>query len=133
MSKVMVFGTFDGLHLGHIDFINQALIIAEKLIVIVARDKNVYKIKGHYPKYTENKRLAILKEKYKNNHKIQILFGQVQDPYRVIEKYKPDTICLGYDQSGFSLNLSIKYPSIKIFRLKPFYPKKYKSSLLNKL
>ena len=39
----MVFGTFDGLHKGHINFFQQAVKLAKNsyLIVSIARDKNV--------------------------------------------------------------------------------------------
>ena len=46
MKKVMVFGTFDIVHMGHIHMFEQAREYGDKLIVIVARDNNVEKIKG---------------------------------------------------------------------------------------
>ena len=41
----MVFGTFDGLHKGHLNFFKQAKKLAQKsfLIVSIARDLNVLK------------------------------------------------------------------------------------------
>ena len=59
----MVFGTFDGLHKGHISFFKQAknLIKNSFLIVSIARDKNVIKIKGKEPKLSENERLILVK------------------------------------------------------------------------
>ena len=48
MEKIMVFGTFDGVHKGHINFFKQARVLSKNpyLIVSIARDKNVKKIKG---------------------------------------------------------------------------------------
>ena len=48
MKKVMVFGTFDGLHEGHLDFFRQAREYGDYLIVAVARDVNVKKIKKSF-------------------------------------------------------------------------------------
>jgi len=50
-TKIMVFGTFDGLHKGHLNFFWQArkLAVDSFLVVSIARDKNVIKIKGKSP------------------------------------------------------------------------------------
>ena len=55
--KVMVFGTFDGLHEGHKNFFKQARKYGDYLLVVVGRDKNVEKMKGHLPQRNENERM----------------------------------------------------------------------------
>ena len=45
----MVFGAFDGLHPGHLDFFRQAKEYGDTLVVSVGTDKNVEKIKGKKP------------------------------------------------------------------------------------
>src|SRR5688572_18630095 len=64
--RVMVFGTFDGLHLGHEHFFKQARALAKTgrpaLIVSVARDRNVLRIKGQQPQLGERQRLALIKK-----------------------------------------------------------------------
>ena len=74
LSKVMVFGTFDGLHKGHLDFFKQAKNFTKNsfLIVSIARDKNVFKIKGEYPSLRESARMALVK-KWKKRLKKKIL------------------------------------------------------------
>ena len=49
--RIMVFGTFDGLHEGHLDFFKQARQLSKNpfLIVSIARDKNVKIIKKIFP------------------------------------------------------------------------------------
>ena len=49
--KVMVFGTFDGLHPGHLSYFKQARKYGDYLIAIVALDENVLQFKGHRPKF----------------------------------------------------------------------------------
>ena len=125
MKKVMVFGTFDVLHKGHLNFFEQARKYGDYLIVVVARDKTVKKIKGNPPRNNEKQRLMRIK-KYANKS----VLGYIRDKYKVIKNFKPDIICLGYDQKA-SLKELRKF-KITIKRLKSYKPNKYKSSKLYK-
>ena len=127
MSKVMVFGTFDGLHKGHLNFFQQARQYGDNLVIAVARDKNVEKFKNHLPKLREQKRLAEIKKAKVGD---KVILGQIKNPYNVIKNEKPDVICLGYDQSSFSNGLKKVFPKIKIIRLKSYKDNIYKSSKL---
>ena len=49
-----------------------------------------------------------------------------KDRSRIIKKIKPRIICLGYDQPL----LKLKNKKIRIIRLKPYKPEKYKSSFM---
>lgn len=133
MKKVLVFGAFDGIHEGHLDFFKQAKECGDYLIAIVGRDETVKKIKGQYPEKNENERLEDVKKQTLID---ETRLGGLNDPYKIIEKVQPDTICLGYDQNSFSENLEkeLKDRKIKtqIIRLKAFEPEKYHSSKLNK-
>ena len=130
----MVFGTFDGLHKGHIDFFKQAkkLVKNSFLIVSIARDKNVIKIKRKRPRFSENERLILVK-KNKLVDKV-VLAGRVKYLPHIL-KEKPDIIALGYDQKAYvkdlKKDLKNKNILIKIVRLKPYKEKIYKSHLLN--
>ncbi|MAG08331.1 FAD synthase [Candidatus Woesearchaeota archaeon] len=130
MQKVLVFGTFDIIHPGHLNFFNQARKHG-KLTVIVSRDKTVKQVKGKNPLHNEKKRQEKLKSLHVAEH---ILLGSLKDKYAIIKKIKPDIICLGYDQEHFidKLKEKIKEFSLntKIIRLKPYKEKKYKSSKL---
>jgi cytidyltransferase-like protein len=44
-KKVMTFGTFDLFHPGHVYYISQAESLADELIIIIARDERVKKMK----------------------------------------------------------------------------------------
>ena len=123
----MVFGTFDVIHPGHLNFFKQAKKFGRKLIVVVARDVNVKRIKGRLPKLDESERSEEVRKTIKQSND-QTILGQIKNPYAVIKKEKPDVICLGYDQNSFSKGLKKKFPKIKIVRLKPYKADIYKSS-----
>ena len=131
-KKVMVFGTFDVFHKGHQIFLKQARKLGEFLIVVVALDKTVRKVKKHKTRNSEAKRLLTVK---KSGLVDKVILGNLTDKYAVIKKYKPDVIGLGYDQDIFTSELQdrlaeFKLDKTRIIRLKSYYPKKYKSSLL---
>ena len=134
-KKIMVFGTFDGLHRGHLNFFKQAKSFMKNsfLIVSIARDINVFKIKGKYPFLNEKERMILVK-KCKLADKV-ILSG-IKNHIPHIVKEKPDVIALGYDQKAYIKNLKKdlknKGISVKIIRLKPYKEKIYKNGLLNK-
>lgn len=131
MIKVMVFGTFDILHKGHINFLNQAKKHGDYLIVTVANDSNVYKIKNKNPLYTQEKR----KKEIENlNIASKVIIGNknIKKYFEIIKNELPNIICLGYDQDDLNLEKTIKENNleIKIIRLKPYKEHIFKSSIL---
>ena len=131
----MAFGTFDLLHPGHKYFLRQAKKQGDYLIVVIARDTTVKKIKGELPRQNEKQRLkAILSLNLADK---VVLGDRGLNKYRVIEKYRPDIICLGYDQTSFIDGLKKKIGELKlktkIIRLKPFQAHKYKTSIIKKI
>ncbi len=134
-TRIMVFGTFDILHKGHLNFFKQARALSKKpfLIVSVARDINVKKIKGHKPVNCEKKRFMKVKAlKFVD----KTVLGGIKNHIPHIIKEKPDVIALGYDQKKYVQNLKSDLTrrglNVKIERLKAFMPQVYKSSLINK-
>lgn len=90
----MATGTFDLLHLGHIYFLKEAKKLGDQLIVVVATDATVRKLK-HEPVTPEQIRLELIKE-------LRIVdeayLGHEDDMYTIVAEIKPDIIALGYDQ-----------------------------------
>jgi len=132
-SKVMIFGTFDIFHPGHRSFLNQAKKYGESLIAVIARDETVLEIKKRKPMNSEKIRLDNVK---KNKLADKVILGSLSDKYAAIKKYRPDVICLGYDQKFFieeleSILEKFSLEKTKIIRLKPHKPEIYKSSKLN--
>ena len=132
--KIMVFGIFDGLHEGHLNFFKQAknFIKNSFLIVSIARDDNVFRIKGYKTKFKDIERRDLVK---KCNIVDKVIMAGKKNYLRHILKELPDIIALGYDQKAYvkelKKDLKIKGISIKIIRLKPFKEKIYKNHLLH--
>lgn len=130
---VMVFGVYDRLHPGHRAFLGQAKKYGSNLIVVVARDSAVFKLKKRWPQENEKTRL-------KNVARLKMVsravWGDIrQGSYNVIKKYKPDIICLGYDQQWLGRDIKQKMhngqiPLIKLIKLMSYQPKRFHSSFL---
>lgn len=97
---VLASGVFDLLHLGHVKFLEEAKNAGGKkaeLVVIIARDSTVQKIKGRKPIMPENQR-RMLVESLKVVDEA-VLGLENLDVADVIDRIKPDLIALGYDQA----------------------------------
>lgn len=131
MKTVMAFGTFDIFHKGHQSYLEQAKKLGDKLIVVVARDETVMRVKKQDARNKEQIRLKNLKSSGLTDG---VVLGGLKNKYAAIEKYRPDAIALGYDQKTNLAELKEKLQELKlqtkIIRLKSFKPEIYKSSKL---
>lgn len=126
MKKVIVFGTFDLLHDGHLHMLNEAKEYGDYLIVVIARDDVVCKIKGRSAINDEKTRLLNIQ---KLNLANKVRLGCIDDRYQVIREEKPDIIALGYDQKVFVDKLVDNIDdNVQIVRLAAFNPEVNKSS-----
>ena len=94
MVKVMATGTFDLIHMGHIFYLKEAKKLGDKLIVVVATDSTVRRLK-HEPINPEKIRLNLIRELRVVD---EAYLGKEDDMYIIVKKIKPDIIALGYDQ-----------------------------------
>lgn len=128
---IMAFGTFDFFHAGHDNYLQQARALGDQLVVVVARDETVKKVKGAAPLYNERKRLRDVQN---SKHVDRAVLGFTDDKYRVIKKYAPSVLALGYDQYVFTYGLENYFIkenlNIEMVRLAPFQPETFKSSLI---
>jgi cytidyltransferase-like protein len=134
MTRIMVFGTFDMIHKGHEDFFRQARSLAEEpfLIVSVARDVSVERIKGAHPRNGEDDRLIAVELHELVN---EAMLGDKEGYMEHIKKVAPDIIALGYDQSGEYVDkleeeLRAAGLSTKVVRLQAYQPETFKTSKL---
>ena len=96
---VLASGVFDLLHLGHVKFLEEAKKEGGKnawLVVIVARDSTVEKIKNRKPVMPENQRRRLVESLKVVDE--AILGLEDFDIGDVIKIVNPDLIALGYDQ-----------------------------------
>jgi len=132
MKTVMAFGTFDIFHKGHGYFLRQAKKHGDYLIVVVARNATVEENKKEAPMNDEYERVKSVK---KSGLADRVLLGSMGDKYALIAEYRPDVICLGYNQEFFVENLQEKLKEFGLektetVRLKSYKPEVYKSSIL---
>jgi FAD synthetase len=100
MTKtVLTSGAFDLLHYGHIRLLEEAKKLGgpgSKLVVIIARDETVRRLKGRRPVIPEDQRRAVV-EALKMVDEALLGYEDL-DMTSVIEKVKPDIIAVGHDQ-----------------------------------
>lgn len=95
-KQVVIAGTFDILHPGHIFLISEAGKMGD-VIVVVARDRNVLRAKGHPPVISEEQRLFMV-QSLKGVSKA-ILGHESADNLQIIEELNPDILLLGPNQN----------------------------------
>jgi FAD synthetase len=136
MKTALAFGSFDILHPGHLHYLKAASRYG-RLIVIVARDSSIRKLKGRSPVMDENSRLELVGSlKFVDK---AVLGGRIRrwnDAYNILLEYKPDFLVFGYDQNvdmdylhGFLARNGIRP---RIVRLKAHNKKSHKSTLIRK-
>lgn len=128
---VMAFGTFDFFHAGHEFYLKKARELGDHLIVVISRDRTVKQIKGEAPVNPERKRARTLRD---SGLVDRVVLGYHGDKHKVLRKYRPDVIALGYDQFVFTQKLKKTLIDLKldavITRMDAHFPQVYKSSLL---
>ena len=133
MKKVMCAGTFDIIHPGHLFYLSEAKKYGDKLVVVVARDNTSEKFKCRKPAHNERERLEAVRTLEIVD---EAVLGNKDNIFDIIEKVKPDAICLGYDQKiqRQEVEDELKKRGIKadVIRISPYMPHVYKSSKLKK-
>jgi FAD synthetase len=128
--KVMVFGTFDVVHPGHVHLLREAKRFGDELVVVVARDFTVKNVKGRFPLHNEKHRVEDVK---KLSMAAKVVLGDIDDYLKVIEAERPGIIALGYDQKSFTEDLQKRLKDrgveVEIVRISALRPEEYKSSI----
>ncbi len=94
MKKGMAFGSFRVLHPGHLHYLQKAKQKCDKLVVVVATDKNIRKTKGE-PIIPEGQRLELIKALKPVD---KAIIGSNTDMYQPVKEENPDILVLGPDQ-----------------------------------
>lgn len=120
--RVVIAGTWDLIHPGHIWLMNQA---KERgyLTVIVARDSTSKRLKGRRPVVPEEQRLAVVKALKPVDE--ATLGEENHDILKIVERLKPDLILLGpdqhYDPAAMKADLKRRGLKTKVERIKEVY------------
>ena len=134
MKKVLVFGVFDGLHEGHRALFRQAKRYGDHLVVSVAQDEIVKRLKGKPPRYDLGERMKILNDEPLVDSAVP---GDSDlGTYGAIVEFGPEVVLLGYDQKalGDDLRLTAKQRGwdLRIVFAEPYEPERYHNSILKK-
>jgi FAD synthetase len=130
---VLASGNFDLLHLGHVKYLEEAKKAGgenTKLIVIVARDSTIKKMKGRQPVMPEDQRRSLVESLKVVDE--AILGYEELDIGKVLEKIKPDIIAVGHDQQNIERTvqkaLAEKKFNIKVVKIGKFGKEELNSS-----
>lgn len=130
---VLAFGTFDILHAGHFHFFRDAKKLGDRLVIVLARDATVKKVKGHAPFHTEKERRDMLAHIGSID---RVILGDQRDVYMAIRRVRPAVIALGYDQKTFvrGIEAELKKHRIpaRVVRLKSYMPVRCKTERIRK-
>lgn len=126
---VLVFGTFDLLHEGHLFFLKSAESFG-KVLVMVASDKRVLSLKKQLPHHSEEARVSAL---IKAGFDAKI---EQENPINDLILYKPQFLVLGYDQNWEKIAKKAAKENninLQIVKIKDSHrPHVYKSSIIRK-
>ena len=109
IKTVLTGGVFDILHAGHVYTLNEAKKQGDVLVVAVARDEQLRRMKMREPVHSEDYR-KVMVDFLKP---VDIALVGFKDPKKMLELVKPDIIVYGYDQPVF-----LKPKGVKIVKLK---------------
>lgn len=96
---VLASGVFDLVHYGHVYFLQEAKKVGgenARLIVVIARDKTVEKLKGKPPVLPEEQRRAIVAALKPVDE--AILGNEEFDMVKILREIKPNLVAVGHDQ-----------------------------------
>lgn len=110
-KKVIVFGTFDGLHDGHRHFLQEAKKMGTHLVVVVSRDAAIAHVYGKPPKNDEIDRIsAVLREGIAQD----VVMGHLDLKDQVFKDHNPDIVVLGFSQEDLVHELNKKATALGI-------------------
>ncbi len=96
--RIITFGTYDLLHIGHINILRRAKELGDYLIVGVSSDTLNFSKKNIYPVYNQEERAEIIKAvRYVD----EVFFEDSLELKReYVKKFKADVLVMGNDWEG---------------------------------
>jgi cytidyltransferase-like protein len=105
MRTVAISGYFDPIHVGHLDYINEAKKLGDKLIVIVNNNHQCVLKKGK-PFMDENDRVTIVSS-IKNVDEVFLSIDKDKTVCKSLEKIKPAIFANGGDRKNYEIPESV--------------------------
>lgn len=121
MTTVMVNGTFDVLHPGHVALLNTARSYGDHLIVAIDTDRRVKELKGEdRPINNQNDRRIMLSALKAVD--IVEFFDNTEDLIKLMERYQPDVYVKGSDWKHDTQSTAHQYCKEVIYydRMEPY-------------
>jgi FAD synthetase len=133
ITVVMTGGSFDIIHPGHVDTLDQAKSLGDVLVVSVARDSTFERNKKRKPEHSE----ALRRKLVSSLRAVDLaVLGSETDILETVEILKPDVIALGYDQfhdeEKLTQEMEKRGLDVKVVRLKSTNPEIKTTSILNR-
>lgn len=100
--KVMVNGTFDILHRGHLEMLNYAKSLGEFLLVAIDTDRRVKELKGKTRPINNQWDRMYMLENLKAVNSVKF-FDSQEELISIMEDYQPDIMVKGSDWQGKSI------------------------------
>ena len=102
MTTVIVNGTFDILHPGHVAMLNTARSLGNYLIVCIDTDRRVRELKGNNRPINNQLDRKVLLQNLKSVDIVEF-FDSEEELIKLIELYKPSVMVKGSDYKGKSI------------------------------
>ena len=116
--KIIVNGSFDVLHEGHLDLLNFAADVGDYLLVAIDSDRRITQNKGPDRPFNNERNRRILMENLKAVDEVKV-FDTDEDLINIIKEYQPHAMVKGDDWKGGTIvgneyiNHMIWYPRTK--------------------
>ncbi|UCD72838.1 MAG: FAD synthase [Candidatus Bathyarchaeota archaeon] len=131
---VMTGGVFDILHVGHLSSFEEGRGLGDLLIVVIARDSTVQRLKHRTPINNESQRMRLV-----NALSVVDLavLGDEDNFLNSVEKIDPDIIAVGYDQAHntnkLKEDLRLRGLKARVIRLESHIPGIKSSKILSRI
>lgn len=118
--KIVVNGTFDILHRGHIEMLQYAKSLGNHLLVCIDTDSRVTELKGPTRPINNQNDRAFMLNSLKCVDAVWF-FNSAEELEYILETYKPDIMVKGSDYQGKSIVGAHLCKEIKFYELVPNY------------
>ena len=125
MNKVLIFGTFDIIHPGHVRLLREAKKYGV-VHAVVSRDETAAIVKGEPPMHSMAERMTSLA-----TYGVTVHPGSTGDKLETFKALRPDVVVLGYDQHRFvdqlTEHIRANVPNTRVITVPPLSPEIFKT------